>query len=42
MVLPEFVLRSHKLANDKPGYLFRPNERFNGSQLLRGEPGAVP
>ena len=42
MVLPELVLRSYKLVNDKPGYLFKPNERFNGSQLLRGEPGAVP
>jgi hypothetical protein len=42
MVLPEFVLKSHKLVNQNPGYLFRPNERFNGSQLLRGEPGAVP
>lgn len=42
MVLPEFVLRSHKLVNERPGYLFRPSERFNGSQLLRGEPGALP
>jgi hypothetical protein len=35
-------LKSYKLVNDKPGYLFRPNERFNGSQLLRGEPDALP
>ncbi len=42
MVLPEFVLKSYKLVNQNPGYLFRPNERFNGSQLLRAEPGALP
>ncbi|MBK8035895.1 MAG: hypothetical protein IPK22_01985 [Verrucomicrobiaceae bacterium] len=42
MVLPEFILKSHKLVSQKPGYLFKPNERFNGSQLLRAEAGAVP
>lgn len=42
MVLPEFVLKSYKLVNEKPGFLFRSNERFNGSQLLRAEPGSVP
>ena len=42
MVLPEFVLRSHKLVNESPGWLFRPNERFNGPQLLRGELDAIP
>ena len=25
-----------------PGWLFRPDERFNGRQLLRGEAGATP
>lgn len=42
MVLPEFVLKSHRLVNENPGYLFRPNERFKGSQLLRAEPSALP
>ncbi len=42
MVLPEFMLRSYKLVNSKPGFLFKYGERFNGKQLLRGETGAVP
>ena len=42
MVLPEFMLRSHTLVSKQPGFLFNPGERFNGSQLLRGEPNAVP
>ncbi len=42
MVLPEFMLRSYKLVNERPGYLFKPKERFNGAQLLRSEPGSVP
>lgn len=42
MVLPEFMLRSYKLVNARPGFLFRSNERFNGTQLLRAEPGSVP
>lgn len=41
MVLPEFVLKDHKLVSANPGYLFKPNERFTGS-LPRAEPGAMP
>lgn len=42
MILPEFMLRSYKLVNSQPGFLFKSGERFNGRQLLRGEPGSVP
>jgi hypothetical protein len=42
MILPEFELRRWEVLNDSPGWLFRPNERFNGQQLLRGEPGSAP
>jgi hypothetical protein len=42
MILPEFELRRWEVLNDSPGWLFRPNERFNGKQLLRGEPGSAP
>jgi hypothetical protein len=40
--LPEFVLRRYEVKDQSPGWLFRPNEKFNGQQLLRGEPGATP
>jgi hypothetical protein len=42
MVLPEFELRRWEIHNESPGWLFKPNERFNGSQLLRGEAGSTP
>ncbi len=42
MILPEFALQRWELISNNPGYLFRPNERFNGKQLLRGEPGSIP
>lgn len=42
LVLPEFELRRWEVNNESPGWLFKPNERFNGSQLLRGEPGSTP
>lgn len=42
LILPEFVLQRYELSNPSPGWLFNPRERFNGSQLLRGEPEATP
>ncbi|MDZ4402116.1 hypothetical protein [Prosthecobacter sp.] len=42
LVLPEFELRRWEVVNESPGWLFKPNERFNGSQLLRSEPGSTP
>ena len=42
LILPEFVLQRYQLVNEHPGWLFKPNERFNGEQLLRGEPEALP
>lgn len=42
LALPEFVLQRWELKNESPGWLFKPNERFNGQRLLRGEPGATP
>ena len=42
LILPEFVLQRWELINDSPGWLFQPNERFDGRHLLRHEPGAVP
>jgi hypothetical protein len=42
LILPEFVLQRYQLVNSHPGWLFKPNERFNGEQLLRGEAGAIP
>ena len=42
LVLPEFELRRWEVRNESPGWLFKPNEKFNGSQLLRAEPGALP
>lgn len=40
--LPEFVLQRYEVKNTSPGWLFHPGERFNGKQLLRGEPGSTP
>ncbi|MBX7209776.1 MAG: hypothetical protein K1X78_15770 [Verrucomicrobiaceae bacterium] len=37
----EFVLQDWQLINSNPGWLFKPNERFNGSTLLRAEPDSV-
>ncbi|MDB6004197.1 MAG: hypothetical protein JWR15_1184 [Prosthecobacter sp.] len=42
LVLPEFELRRWEVRNESAGWLFKPNERFNGSQLLRPEPGSTP
>lgn len=42
MALPEFMLQRYEVKSHSPGWLFKPNERFNGSQLLRGEPGSTP
>ena len=37
LFLPEFRLTNWELISGSPGWLFKPNERFNGSQLLRFE-----
>ena len=42
LILPEFVLQRYELKSDSPGWLFRPDERFDGQRLLRGEPAAMP
>jgi hypothetical protein len=42
MILPVFTLRSYKLVNENPGWLFKPNERFSGDRLLRAEIDAIP
>jgi len=30
------------MISSTPGWLFKPNEKFNGYQLLRAEPEAMP
>jgi len=40
--LDEFQPSRFQLIQAGPGWLFKPNERFNGNQLLRAEPNAVP
>lgn len=42
LMLPEFVLQRYEVKNQSPGWLFKPNEKFSGERLLRGEPGATP
>ena len=42
LFIPEFVAQKFELLTDHPGWLFQPNEKFNGAQLLRGEPEAMP
>ncbi len=42
MALPEFMLQRYEVKSYSPGWLFQPKERFNGSQLLRAEPGSTP
>ncbi len=42
LILPEFELHRIEVQNPSPGWLFDPRERFNGSQLLRNEPDALP
>ena len=42
MILPEFVLQRHELKDSSPGWLFRPDEKFDGVHLFRGEVGATP
>ena len=42
MALPEFVLQRHEVKDSSPGWLFRPDEKFDGSHLFRAEPGSSP
>lgn len=42
LFLPEFVLQRYELINPSPGWLFSPKDKFNGYQLLRSEPEAMP
>ena len=42
LFLPEFVLQSWDVKSTSPGFLFHPGERYNGNQLLRREPEAIP
>lgn len=42
LFLPEFVLQRYELISDHAGWLFMPKEHFNGAQLLRAEPDAMP
>ena len=42
LFIPEFVLQRYELISDHAGWLFMPNEKFNGAQLLRAEPEAMP
>lgn len=37
----EFVLQDWQLINPNAGWLFKPNEKFNGTTLLRSEPDSV-
>lgn len=37
MFLPEFMLTGWELRNESPGWLFRPNEKYDGKHLLRFE-----
>ena len=39
--LVEFVLQDWQLIKSNPGWLFKPNEKFNGNTLLRAEPDSV-
>jgi hypothetical protein len=42
LFLPEFMLTNWEPISSSPGWLFKPNERFNGSQLLRFEKQNYP
>ena len=42
LALPEFEASRYQLITPSPGWLFKPDERFNGYQLLRAEPGSTP
>lgn len=42
MVLPEFVLQRYEVKDTSPGWLFKPDEKFDGTHLFRGEYGATP
>lgn len=42
LALPEFQPTRYELITPSGGWLFKPNERFNGYQLLRAEPGTTP
>ncbi len=39
--LVEFVLQDWQPTNSSPGWLFKPNEKFNGNQLMRVEPDSM-
>ena len=42
LAIPEFECTRFQLISPSAGWLFKPNERFNGNQLLRVEPGTAP
>lgn len=42
LALPEFVLQRYEVKNTSPGWLFKPDEKFDGERLMRGEVGALP
>lgn len=42
MAIPEFEATKFQLTNSGAGWLFKPNERFDGSHLFRAEPSATP
>ncbi len=42
LMLAEFQLTRWQLINPAPGWLFKPGEKFNGYQLMRAEPDAMP
>jgi len=42
MILPEFMLQRYEVKDASPGWLFKPNEKFDGVHLFRGEVGATP
>ncbi len=42
LILPEFTLERYQLTNASPGWLFKPDEKFDGERLLRGEVGSTP
>jgi len=42
MFLPEFVLTGYQLINPSPGWLFRPDERYNPKAVTIKPPGGIP
>lgn len=37
LFLPEFLLTGYEVRNESPGWLFKPNEKYDGQHLLRWE-----